>query len=59
MSVFIEKMDTKNGPGMVGTTRMGAVHAHGSVVKDHQIIVVGEVPAATVELLGKSVVAGR
>jgi negative regulator of sigma E activity len=36
---------------------MGAVHAFGSVVNDHQIIVVGEVPAATVELIARSVVA--
>jgi negative regulator of sigma E activity len=36
---------------------MGAVHAFGNIVNDHQIIVVGEVPAATVELIAKSVLA--
>ncbi|MFQ5937549.1 MAG: MucB/RseB C-terminal domain-containing protein [Acidiferrobacterales bacterium] len=57
VSVFIEKTDSKSEPAMVGASRMGAVHAYGNVVNGHQIIVVGEVPAATVEMIGTSVVA--
>lgn len=56
VSVFVEKMD-KKGPDstMVGASSMGAVHAYGNMVNDYQIIVVGEVPAATVQLIGESV----
>jgi sigma-E factor negative regulatory protein RseB len=56
VSVFIEKMDGKAKPAMKGASRMGAVHAYGNVVSGHQIIVVGEVPEATVQLVGKSMV---
>lgn len=57
VSVFIEKIDSRMGPAMRGTSRMGAVHAYGNVINEHQLIVVGEVPAATVELIGESVTA--
>lgn len=55
VSIFIEKIDEATRSMMVGGNTMGAVHAFGNVVNDHQIIVVGEVPAATVELIARSV----
>ena len=45
-SVYIEA-DT--GDGLEGVTRIGAAHAAGRRIGDHQITAVGEVPAATVE----------
>jgi sigma-E factor negative regulatory protein RseB len=56
VSVFIEEAQGGK-PSMVGASRMGAVHAYGNVIDGRQVIVVGEVPAATVELIGKSVTA--
>ncbi len=55
VSVFIEPQGKKGKHKIKGTTGMGAVHAFGTVVKSHQITVVGEVPAATVALIGKSI----
>lgn len=54
VSVYIEAPDPHEKPFM-GTSHMGAVNAYGSVVNGHQITVVGEVPRATVTLIGKSV----
>lgn len=45
-SVYIEA-DT--GDGLEGVTRIGAAHAAGRRIGDHQVTAVGEVPAATVE----------
>lgn len=55
ISVFIEPRDKKGKRKMKGATGMGAVHAFGTVVNDHQITVVGEVPAATVAMIGDSI----
>lgn len=55
VSVFIEKRGPESDKGMERPGRIGAVHAFGKRVDDHQITVVGEVPAATVDLIGKSV----
>ncbi len=55
ISVFIEPRAKKGKPRMKGVTGMGAVHAFGIVVNNHQITVVGEVPAATVALVGNSI----
>lgn len=55
VSVFIEKLDRSARSAVRGASRMGAVHAYGKVLNAYQIIAVGEVPAATVELIGKSV----
>lgn len=38
-----------------GWSRMGAVSAFGRTLDDHQIVVVGEVPPATVQWIGESV----
>jgi sigma-E factor negative regulatory protein RseB len=55
ISVFIEPRDKKGKPKMRGATGMGAVHAFGTVINNHQITVVGEVPAATVAMIGNSI----
>jgi sigma-E factor negative regulatory protein RseB len=55
VSIFIEQEtgDAKN--VMHGSSRMGAVHAFGKRLDGHHVTVVGEVPAATVTLIGGSV----
>ncbi len=53
VSVFIEEFDELE--KFEGLSRRGAVNAYGRVVDGHQITVVGEAPAATVELVGLSV----
>ena len=55
VSVFIEPNVSDVEP-FVGNTRMGAVNAYGNIVGDHQITVVGDVPLATVQLIGQSVI---
>lgn len=52
VSVFVQQ--TAGHAPLEGLTRMGAVHAFGTVREGHQVTVVGEVPAATVELIGRS-----
>jgi sigma-E factor negative regulatory protein RseB len=46
VSVYVEE-DTDD--GLTGGTRFGAIHAMGGRVAGHQVTVVGEVPAATVQ----------
>lgn len=54
VSVFIEKSDAgKKVKEMV--TSMGAAHAYRASLDGHQITAVGEVPAVTVERIGRSV----
>lgn len=57
VSIFIEEAGQDTKSAMIGSSRMGAIHAFGSIVNGRQIVVVGEVPGATVALIGKSVVA--
>lgn len=54
MSVYIEAPPLHMDP-FDGLSFMGAVHAFGRVVDDHQVTVVGEVPEATVRRVGSSV----
>lgn len=56
VSVFIENqlMPRKASP-MVGVSHMGAVNAYRTIVGNHQVTVVGEVPVSTVQLIGKSI----
>jgi len=54
VSVYIEKLD-KQKQLLDGTSNMGAVNAFGRIVGDYQITAVGEVPEATVQLLGRSI----
>lgn len=53
VSVFIEKLE--DAERFSGFTRRGAVHAYGTVVDEHQITVVGQVPRATVQMIGESI----
>jgi sigma-E factor negative regulatory protein RseB len=53
VSIFVERINKNTAP-FKGVSHMGAVNAFGTVVDDHQLTVVGEVPAATVRLIGHS-----
>lgn len=55
VSVFIKKQGASDS-SMIGISGMGAINAYGAIVDDHQVTAVGEVPAATVSLIGQSVV---
>jgi len=53
VSVFIEKQD---GAGPYnGVSQRGAMNAYLATVDDYQVVVVGEVPLETLELIGESV----
>lgn len=54
LSVYIEQAgdDRKM---LNGVSRMGAANAYGALVDGHHVTVVGEVPAATVRLVGESI----
>lgn len=54
VSVYIEKLDVSK-KRFVGSSFMGAVNIHGIVVDEHQVTVVGEVPAATVKMVAESI----
>ena len=53
VSVFVEQLGEHAKP-FSGVSHVGAVNAYGTVVNDHQLTVVGEVPLATVRLIGNS-----
>lgn len=55
VSVFIEPVDDAVRGALSGPTHMGAVHAFGKVTDGHQITVLGEAPAMTVDMIGASV----
>lgn len=55
VSVFVEPVADTAPSRIAGPTRMGAMHAYGKTLAGHQITVVGEVPAATVSMIGESV----
>ncbi len=50
-SVYIEPLAADE--GWNGGSRMGAINAFGQVVEDHQVTVVGSVPAVTVEMIAR------
>jgi len=52
VSVYIET--PKAGDGFVGLSSMGAVSAFGRMVDGYQTVVIGEVPAHTVEVIGRT-----
>lgn len=54
ISVFVEKLDGTP-PLLQGGSQMGSMNAFGTVVNGHQILVVGEVPAATVQRIAVSI----
>jgi sigma-E factor negative regulatory protein RseB len=53
VSVFVEKLDGSE-PLLEGASRMGAMNAYGVLLADHQVMVVGEVPSAAVEMIATS-----
>jgi sigma-E factor negative regulatory protein RseB len=55
ISVFVEKK-MKNSKNLIGSSTMGAVNAYGRLVGDYYVTVVGEVPHATVKMIGDSVI---
>ena len=55
VSVFIEMIGDTRHPQINGISRMGAVHAFGHAQDGYHITVVGEVPSATVDMIGMSV----
>ncbi|HEC13897.1 MAG TPA: hypothetical protein ENI80_11760 [Acidiferrobacteraceae bacterium] len=54
VSVFIEKLQPGGAKPMIGLSHMGAISAFGVVMDGYQITVVGEVPTATVDYIGRS-----
>ncbi len=54
VSVYVERL-TELTTKFIGTSFMGAVNVYGTVVSDHQVTVVGEVPKSTVKLIASSV----
>jgi len=54
LSVYVEKV-MANETAFTGLSSMGAMNAFGSVLGDYQVTVVGEVPAATVQSVARSV----
>lgn len=57
VSVFIEPLADPDQPATIdGLSRIGAVHAYGKVTDGHRVTVIGETPAATVAMIGESIV---
>lgn len=54
ISVFLEKLDGSP-PLLRGSSQLGSMSAFGTVVEGHQVLVVGEVPAATVQHIATSI----
>jgi sigma-E factor negative regulatory protein RseB len=56
VSVFVEKFDAADDKSRIqGASRMGAVNAYGTQIDQHHVTAMGEVPSATVSLIGGSV----
>lgn len=54
VSVYVEKL-AANSKAFTGLSNMGAMNAYGTVLDEHQVTVVGEVPAATVQSMAQLV----
>ena len=54
ISIFVEKK-MKTSKNLLGSSTMGAVNAYGRAIGEYHITVVGEVPNATVKMIGNSV----
>ncbi|MCK5387168.1 MAG: MucB/RseB C-terminal domain-containing protein, partial [Gammaproteobacteria bacterium] len=52
--IFVEKQ-MKHSKNLLGGSTMGAVNAYGRAVGKYHVTVVGEVPHATVKMIGDSV----
>lgn len=55
ISVFIEK-DMNSKDNLVGSSHMGAVHAHGHKMDGYHVTVVGEAPLASIKMISQSVI---
>jgi sigma-E factor negative regulatory protein RseB len=55
VSVYVEQPPAER-PGFIGLSGMGAVNVYRVMLDGNQVTVVGEVPAATVEMIANSVV---
>jgi sigma-E factor negative regulatory protein RseB len=53
VSVYVE-MASADDNTLTGLSSMGAMNAYGAIVEGHQVVVVGEVPAVTVEMMAES-----
>lgn len=54
ISVFLEVLDGTK-PLLTGASQIGAMNAFGLVIADHQVVVVGEVPLATVQMIASAI----
>lgn len=54
VSVYVERLVNKSRK-FIGSSYMGAVNVYGTVVDDHQVTVMGEVPKATVKMIASSI----
>jgi sigma-E factor negative regulatory protein RseB len=54
VSVYVE-MASADDDTLTGLSSMGAMNAYGAIVDGHQVVVVGEVPAVTVEMMARSI----
>jgi sigma-E factor negative regulatory protein RseB len=54
ISIFVEKLNQAP-PLLQGRSQFGSMNAFGVVVNDHQILVVGEAPAATMQRIATSI----
>jgi sigma-E factor negative regulatory protein RseB len=54
VSVFIEPLTAASKPAQ-GLSSHGVIHVHATVIDDHQVTVLGEVPAATVSQIASAV----
>jgi sigma-E factor negative regulatory protein RseB len=58
VSVYVETASADDNP-LTGLSRMGAMNAYGAIVDGHQVVVVGEVPEVTVEMMAHSIASRR
>lgn len=49
VSIFLEKLGERPTSSLQGATKLGSINAFGRSIAGHQVLVVGEVPAATVQ----------
>ena len=55
ISVFLEKLGAGQAALLEGAAQLGSMHAVGRALAGHQILVVGEVPAATVQRIAAAI----
>jgi len=55
ISVFIEESKNEKKDDLMGSSHMGAVHAHGRKINGYHVTVVGEAPLAAIKMISMSV----